>query len=68
MKEIDESSRQAGKQAAERFQRLCENIRDVPPKEQASRVREYFGIVGGARPAEGAGRKGKRPLAKTIAS
>jgi hypothetical protein len=61
MEEIDESSRQAGKQAAERFSRLCESIKDLSPKEQASRVREYFGIVGGARPAEGRDRKGKRP-------
>jgi hypothetical protein len=59
MEEIDESSRQAGKQAAERFSRLCESIKDLSPKEQASRLREYFGIVGGARPAEGRGRKGK---------
>ena len=43
------------------FSRLCESMKDAPPKEQASRVREYFGIVGGARPAEGRGRKGKRP-------
>jgi len=35
------------------FDRLCESVKDLPPKEQASRVREYFGIVGGARPAEG---------------
>jgi hypothetical protein len=61
MEEIDESSRQAGKQAAERFSRLCESIKDLSPKEQASRLVEYFGIVGGARPAEGRGRKGKRP-------
>jgi len=40
---------------------LCESTKDLPPKEQASRLREYFGIVGGARPAEGRGRKGKRP-------
>jgi hypothetical protein len=38
-----------GKQAAERFGRLCESIEDLPPKEQTSRVREYFGIVGGAK-------------------
>ena len=51
----------AGKQTAERFSRLCESMKDLSPKEQASRVREYFGIVGGARPAEGRGRKGKGP-------
>jgi hypothetical protein len=43
------------------FGRLCESTKDLPPKEQASRVREHFGIVGGARPAEGRGRKGERP-------
>jgi hypothetical protein len=35
------------------FSRLCESMEALPPKEQASRVRDYFGIVGGARPAEG---------------
>ena len=34
------------------FSRLCESIKDLPPKEQASRLREHFGIVGGARPAK----------------
>ena len=34
------------------FSRLCESIKDLPPKEQASRLREFFGIVGGARPAK----------------
>ena len=43
------------------FSRLCESIKDLPPEEQASRLHEYFGIVGGARPAEGRRRKGKRP-------
>ena len=33
------------------FSRLCESIKHLPPKEQASRLREFFGIVGGARPA-----------------
>jgi hypothetical protein len=33
------------------FNRLCES--DLTPEEQASRLREYFGILGGARPAEG---------------
>jgi hypothetical protein len=42
------------------FSRLCESMKDAPPKEQAGRVREHFGIFGGARPAEGQGRKGKR--------
>jgi hypothetical protein len=42
------------------FSRLYESIKDLPPKEQESRLREYFGIVGGARPAEGRGRKGKK--------
>ena len=55
----DESSRQAS--ATEQFNRLCESSEDLPPKEQASRVREHFGIFGGARPVEGRGRKGKRP-------
>jgi hypothetical protein len=39
--------------AAERpsdFSQLCESVKDAPPKEQASRVREHFGIFGGARP------------------
>jgi hypothetical protein len=40
MEEIDESSRQAGKQAAERFSRLCESIKDLSPKEQVSPGRE----------------------------
>jgi hypothetical protein len=35
------------------FSRLCESIKDLPPKEQASRLREFFGIVGGARRSEG---------------
>ena len=43
-------SRQAGKQEAERFSRLCESTNDLPAKEQASRVREHFGIFGGVRP------------------
>ena len=44
-------SRQAGKQEAERFSQLCESTNDLPAKEQASRVREHFGIFGGVRPA-----------------
>jgi hypothetical protein len=43
------------------FSQVCESTEDLPPKEQASRVREHFGIFGGARPAAGQGRKGKRP-------
>jgi hypothetical protein len=42
------------------FGQLCENVEALPPKEQASRVVEYFGILGGARPAERRDRKGKR--------
>jgi hypothetical protein len=34
------------------FRRLCESIKDLLPKEQQSRLREYFGIVEGARPAK----------------
>jgi hypothetical protein len=45
---------------AERFSRVRESVKDLPPKEQASRVRDHFGILGGARPAEGRDRKGKR--------
>jgi hypothetical protein len=53
---------EAGKQATERFSWLCESATDLSPKEQASRVREHFGIFGGARPAaEGRGRKRKPP-------
>ena len=33
-----------------RFSRLCESTNDLPPKEQASRVLEHFGIFGGVRP------------------
>jgi hypothetical protein len=47
------------------FGRLCGSIEDLPPKEQASRVHEYFGILGGARP--GRDRSGKRPVAYTPA-
>ena len=52
-------SRQADKREAERFSQLCESTNDLPPKEQASRVREHFGIFGGVRPVQGRGRKGK---------
>jgi hypothetical protein len=34
------------------FSPLCESIKDLPPKEQQSRLREHFGIFGGARPAK----------------
>ena len=34
----------------EQFSRLCESVTPLPPKEQASRVREHFGIIGGAFP------------------
>ena len=44
------------------FSRLAESVKDLPPKEQASRVREHFGIFGGVRPVQGRGRKGKRPF------
>ena len=53
MEEIDESSREADERAA--FSRLCESIKDLPPKEQVSRVHEYFGIFGGAPPPKGGG-------------
>ena len=56
MEEIDESPRQAGERAA--FSRLCESIKDLPPKEQVSRVNEYFGIFGGAPPPKGGVRGG----------
>jgi hypothetical protein len=42
------------------FSQLCENVEDLSPKKQASRVDEHFGIFGGARPADGRDRKGKR--------
>ena len=42
------------------FSRLCESLKDAPPKEQASRLHEHFGIVGGARHSAGRGRN-KRP-------
>ena len=41
------------------FSRLSESVKDLPPKEQASRVRQHFGILGGARPAEGRGLRAK---------
>ena len=41
------------------FSRLSESVKDLPPKEQASRVRTHFGILGGAQPARGRGRRAK---------
>jgi hypothetical protein len=40
-------------QAAEQFSQLCESMKNAPPEEQASRVREHFGVFGGARPVGG---------------
>jgi hypothetical protein len=48
---IDESPRPAGEQ----FSRLCENVKDLSPKEQARRMNEHFGIFGGAPPPKGRG-------------
>src|SRR5262245_56419262 len=48
-------------QAAEQFSRLCDDTTGLPPEEQASRLREHFGVLGGARPPIGRGRKGMRP-------
>jgi hypothetical protein len=45
---------------AGQFSQLCENVEDLSPRKQASRVDEHFGIFGGARPADGRDRKGKR--------
>ena len=58
----DRPARPTGGRASERpsdFSRLSESVKDLPPKEQASRVRKHFGILGGARPAEGPGRRAK---------
>jgi hypothetical protein len=52
---IDESPRPAGEQAAEQFSRLCENVKDLSPKEQASRMDRHFGVFGGAPPPKGRG-------------
>jgi len=43
------------------FSRLCEST-NLPPKEQASRLREHFGILGGARPPDV--RLNKRPRSR----
>ena len=53
------AARQADKQATGQFSRLCESVKDLPPKAQASRVHEHFGIFGGVRLAERRGRKRK---------
>ena len=58
----DRPARPTEGRASERpsdFSRLSESVKDLPPKEQASRVRQHFGILGGARPAEGPGRRAK---------
>jgi len=39
----------APKNGPSRFSQLCEGVKDCPPKEQAGRVRDYFGIFGGVR-------------------
>ena len=60
----DRPARPTEERASERasdFSRLAESVKDLPPKDQLSRVREHFGIFGGARPVQGRGRKGKRP-------
>ena len=49
----DRPARSTEERASERpsdFSRLSESVKDLPPKEQASRVREHFGMFGGARP------------------
>jgi hypothetical protein len=38
--------------ATDQFSQLCESIKDAPPEEQASRLRQHFGVFGGARPGE----------------
>jgi hypothetical protein len=53
------TEKRATKQPSD-FGQLCENVDALPPKKQASRVDEHFGIFGGARPVEGRDRKGKR--------
>jgi len=44
------------------FGRLCESAGGLPPKEQASRLREHFGILGRARPPDV--RLNKRPRSR----
>jgi len=60
VKPLDGLQRDRPRPAAERFRQLCESAKDLPLKEQASRVDEHFGIFGGARPAKGRDRKDKR--------
>ena len=58
----DRPARPTEGRASERpsdFSRLSESVKALPPKEQASRVRQHFGIFGGARPAVGRGRRAK---------
>ena len=58
----DRPARPTEGRASERpsdFSRLSESVKDLPPKEQVSRVRQHFGILGGARPAVGRGRRAK---------
>src|SRR5262249_55554083 len=58
--QCDRPARPTEERASKRpsdFGRLCESTEDLPPKEQARRLREYFGILGGARPAEGRNRR-----------
>jgi len=63
--QLDRPARPTKQRVSERpsdFRRLAKSVEDLPPKEQASRVREHFGIFGGVRPVQGRGRKGKRPF------
>jgi len=60
VKPLDGLQRDRPRPAVERFSQLCESAKDLPLKEQASRVDEHFGIFGGARPAKGRDRKDKR--------
>jgi hypothetical protein len=43
--------------SAEQFSQLCGSMKDAPPEEQTRRVREHFGVFGGARPARGLDRR-----------
>src|SRR5262249_53846299 len=52
--QFDRPGRPTEERASQRpsdFSRLCEST-NLPPKEQASRLREHFGILGGARPPD----------------
>ena len=49
----DRPARPTEGRASERpsdFSQLCESLTPLPPQEQASRAREFFGIFGGAPP------------------